>query len=138
MFMPTLSTTDPWRAYTNADQLLRMAMARPRTAARPPWPPVTVEHNGAVTVRALVPGLSREDLQITATEDSITIQGERKHPEGYELRRQERPVGSFERTFTFRDPIDPDRISASVKDGILVVTVPHAEKSQPRRITIEG
>ena len=89
---------------------------------------------------AEVPGLGENDIQISATMDSLTIAGERKAaaPEGYAAHRQERGALRFARSFALPAKIDVDKVSASVKNGVLTVTMPKHPESQPKAITVKA
>ncbi len=87
------------------------------------------EKDDEVIVEAELPGVKREDLEVSAADDSITIRGETKHEEetkeeGYyrkEIRR-----GSFYRTVPLPAPIDEDKVTAKLEDGVLTIRAPKA------------
>jgi len=109
------------------------------STARGSWPPVNLHDSGEeLVLSALVPGMSEKDLTITANQDMINIAGERKTsvPEGHSVHRQERGSVRFSRSFTFPCKCDLERVSASVKDGVLTVKVAKAPEAKPRQITI--
>lgn len=90
-------------------------------------------------IRAELPGVKSGDIDMQATAKNLTISGERKiETEGEEIRyhRREREAGKFSRAIAMPTEIDPDRIEASMKDGILTIHVPKAEAVKPRRISI--
>lgn len=89
-----------------------------------------------VYVRAEIPGLEMADLELTLTEKSLVIKGERKAPEGAFIR-QERPAGGFQRIINLNLPIDRDAVKATLADGLLSVVLPKAEDVQPRKIAID-
>ena len=93
-----------------------------------------------LTVEAELPGFRREDIEILATHDTLTIRGERvrQHPQGAEAARYERSFGRFERAVSFGVPIDPDGISASLRDGVLRITMPKTPEARARRIEVTG
>jgi len=91
-------------------------------------------------LRAELPGLKGEDLNIQATDNNISISGERKLPEENEnarFHRRERDSGRFSRAVTLPGKIDNDKISANISDGILTVTVPKADSARPKQIQIK-
>jgi HSP20 family protein len=103
-------------------------------------PPVDVyETPGQYVVTAELPGLSRDDIQIEVREGELTIRGQRPTPDvpPDAYHRMERLQGAFARAFAFADPIDPERISADFKDGVLTVTLPKSARTAARRITVE-
>lgn len=91
-------------------------------------------------LRAELPGVKAEDLDIQATGRNITISGERKiepDPDAT-YHRREREAGTFSRALTLPGDIDRDQIDASLKNGVLTVTVPKSEKAKPRQIEIKS
>jgi len=90
-------------------------------------------------IRAELPGVVAGDLDIQATANSISVTGERKIPsENKEARwhRREREAGKFSRMISMPSEIDPNKVDASLVDGILMVVVPKAEVSKPRQISV--
>lgn len=89
-------------------------------------------------VTAEVPGMSRDDLDIRVHEGRITIAGvRRERPRQCEqYHRVERGHGSFSRTFSLPVPMDSDRVTADLRDGVLTVTCPKADDSAARRIQV--
>ena len=90
-----------------------------------------------IVLLADVPGLKHEDLEITLDDGLLTIKGQRRY-EGNEKEKVwlGRSYGSFSRSFTLPDTVDPERLSADLADGVLTVRVPQVPKTKPRRITI--
>jgi HSP20 family protein len=90
-------------------------------------------------VRAELPGMKAEDINISATGNSLSISGERKIPsEGEDVRyhRRERNAGSFSRVLALPGEVDVDKIEASHVNGILTVVIPKAEVAKPKQISI--
>ncbi|WP_394825625.1 Hsp20/alpha crystallin family protein [Pendulispora albinea] len=107
------------------------------------WPAVNLFDAGTqLVVHADVPGIREQDLQLHlgGGNNTLSIAGERKAevPEGYTVHRQERGAFQFARSFTLPCKIDPERITAKVKDGVLLVTLPKAPEAQPRQITVQS
>lgn len=105
------------------------------------WPRANLSDNGStLTVTAEVPGLGEKDVELSLNQDVLTLAGERKAavPDGYLAHRQERPTVQFSRSFTLPCAVDPDRATASVKDGILTVTLEKAKEAQPRQISVKA
>lgn len=96
------------------------------------------ENKDAYFVRAEIPGIASEDLDIQSTGRNISITGQRKMPENDNAKyhRREREFGRFSRMFALPGDIDRDRIDANLKDGILTITIPKAEVAKPRQIKI--
>jgi HSP20 family protein len=110
-------------------------------AAAVGWPPANVLDTGAALVVALeAPGLGEKDVSLTATADSLVVSGERKAdlPEGYAVHRAERGALRFSRSFTMPTKIDADKVTATIKNGLLTITLPKAAEAQPRQITVKA
>jgi HSP20 family protein len=106
------------------------------------WAPAVdlKEQEGQFVLKADMPGMKREDIDIQVENNLLTISGER-HFEADERRedyhRIERAYGKFMRTFTLSTRVKADTITATYKDGILTVTIPKAEESKPKKIVIK-
>ena len=94
----------------------------------------------AFVLLAEVPGLADSELQLSATQDSLTISGERKAaaPKGYAVHRRERGDLRFSRSFALPARIDVDKVTAELKNGLLIVTMPKHPESQPKQITVKA
>jgi HSP20 family protein len=94
-----------------------------------------------VVVTMDVPGFRSDELSIEVEDRFLTVRGERKRPqaaEGTSYVHVERPFGSFERRITIPGGADPDRITASLHDGVLSLIVPKPERLKPKAIAIDG
>lgn len=104
-------------------------------------PPVDIrETEEALVLAAELPGLTKEDVEITLENNILTLAGERKlekDAKGETWHRVERAYGSFSRSFTLPASVRTDRVEAVFADGILTVTLPKMEESKPRRISIK-
>lgn len=101
------------------------------------------EENGNIVVKAEVPGLKKEDIEVTATEDSISIKGEFKQEQKVEDKgfyRQERRFGRFIRTIPMPTAVNPEQVKAGFKDGVIEITAPkaEAEKAKEKKVPIEA
>jgi HSP20 family protein len=86
-----------------------------------------------------IPGVERENIEITLEDGVLTLKGERRGAtatNGQDYRRKERRHGTFMRQFSLPETVDMQNISATVKDGVLDVVIPKQAKPQPTRITI--
>jgi HSP20 family protein len=105
------------------------------------WPRAALWDNGsALTLMAELPGLSEKDVKLTVNADVLSLEGERRTPapEGFSVHRQERPAARFARSFAFPCKVDVERTTATVRDGVLTVSLPKAAESQPRQITVRS
>jgi HSP20 family protein len=106
------------------------------------WSPAldVFEDKDNLFVKAELPGMKKEDIEISIHDDVLTLSGERtdeqKHHEG-EIHRSERFVGKFQRTLTLPTAVDVDKVKASYKDGILTVTLPKSEAAKPKQIQVK-
>ena len=105
------------------------------------WTPAMdmYEDKDNVYVRAELPGMKKEDIDLALHEGSLSLSGERKseeHAEDAEVYRAERFFGRFQRTVTLPTPVATDKVKAQYKDGILTVTLPKAEEAKPKHIDV--
>jgi HSP20 family protein len=126
---------------SDLDRLFDGFFAGRRPNGRSRWLPAMdlVERDDHLVLRADLPGLSEEDVNIEVKDNVLTVSGERRseHEEkadGYY--RVERGFGSFSRSLTLPEGIDPDGVSASFDKGVLEVQIPKPEERKPRRIEI--
>jgi len=110
-----------------------------RTMRRGTFPPVNV---GAaperVDIYLFAAGLDPKSLDISIQQNLLAVSGERKVPvdESADYYRQERFDGEFRRVITLPDDVDPDRVEAKYRDGVLHITVQRREAVRPRQITV--
>jgi len=98
-----------------------------------------IDHDNEIEVQAALPGVKKEDLDVSITNQLITIRTstkEEKKEEGKYFRR-EITRGEFQRTLSLPDNVDEANAKASFKDGILTVTIPKTEKSKRKTIEIQ-
>jgi HSP20 family protein len=101
-----------------------------------------VEDDAGLTIRAEVPGMKVEDVEITLTKKEVTLRGERRehHEERKEgsIKTSEWLYGSFQRTIPLAFEVDEDKVDASVKDGILSIHVPKTTqaRSETKKVSI--
>ena len=95
----------------------------------------------AIYVEALAPGLNPDSLNVTAVHNSVTISGEKlpasteAKPEAYH--RTERAAGRFVRNIELPTEVDDSKVTAEYRNGLLTITLPKAEKAEPRKIVVE-
>jgi HSP20 family protein len=104
------------------------------------FPAVDVyEDKDNLLVKAELPGLKKEDIQISLDNGNLTLSGERKQEEKHQeadVYRSERWVGRFHRSVSLPSRVDADKINATYADGVLTVTLPKAEDAKPKQIPI--
>jgi HSP20 family protein len=99
-----------------------------------------IEDDKNYTVKAELPDVKKEDVHLSVEDGVLTLTGERKFEKEEKNRkyhRTERAYGKFARSFSLPTNIDPQKVSASYKDGILNVTVAKSEKAMPKQIEIK-
>jgi HSP20 family protein len=97
------------------------------------------EDNDNFYVHAELPGMKRENIDISLHDGALTIVGERTEDKRYEkseTHRSERFLGKFHRTFTLPTPVQADKVKATYTDGVLTVTLPKAEEAKPKQIQV--
>lgn len=90
-------------------------------------------------VKVELPGMKREDIDVSLHEGSLSISGERKSEQKHEdaeVYRAERFFGRFQRTVTLPTPVAADEVKAQYKDGILTITLPKTEEAKPKHIDV--
>jgi HSP20 family protein len=103
-------------------------------------PPVDIqETDDAYRIHAELPGMTKDDIQITLENNVLRLSGERKlekdvKKENYH--RIERTYGAFSRSFALPTQVSPDKVEAKFENGVLSIVVPKAEQAKPRRIAI--
>jgi HSP20 family protein len=103
-------------------------------------PSLSVEDRGeALALRAELPGMSENELELTVTGTSLTLKGERKveAPAGYTTHRSERSSYRFARTFELGVKVDAEKAQASLANGVLTVTLPKAADARPKQIQVK-
>jgi HSP20 family protein len=133
---------DPFDVLVNLQRALDAQTAsgwlQNQTASQGPFPPINVFQQGDDILAIIeLPGVETSDLQIQAKENTIRISGKKvaNYPEG-SVHRRERVFGEFDRTLSLPIQLDPDRIKAEYRDGVLALLLPRAESEKPRTIKI--
>ena len=98
------------------------------------------ETDTGFTVRAHLPGLKQDDVNVTARDGVLTISGKRKltAPEGYQPTRRERMDYDFSRSFRLPQVVDVASADAQLEDGVLTLSLKKHEKAQPRQIAVRA
>jgi HSP20 family protein len=104
------------------------------------YPPLNIFRKGdGFALAAEVPGINRSDLEIQVNGRTIRLAGSKsvQYPENASVHRRERLQGRFDRSITLPIEVDQDGISAECRDGVLILTLPRAERDAPRSIRID-
>ena len=113
------------------------------TGLRGNWAPavdIYETENHDLVVRAELPGINREDIEVVVENSTLVLKGEKKldtEVKEEHYRRIERTYGTFHRSVTLPNTVDAGRISADVKNGVLTVKLPFREEAKPRTINVD-
>jgi HSP20 family protein len=119
----------PWAELSRTSQLLSG------------WTPALDVHEDKdnFVVHAELPGMKREEIEVSLHDGMLSISGERKLDKQYEeaeVYRTERFFGKFQRTVTLPAPVAADKVKAQYQDGILTITLPKTEAAKPKQIEV--
>jgi HSP20 family protein len=111
-------------------------------STRGAWVPAVdiYEHDGALVIKAELPDMKREDIDVTVEKSTLTIRGERKLSSEVKednFHRIERSFGAFSRSFSLPSTVDVNKTAAEYKDGVLIVRLPIREEAKPRTIKVD-
>lgn len=105
-------------------------------------PAVDIYENGKqeLVLKAELPDMKREDIQVVFENNTLTIKGERKFESDVnkeQFHRVERAYGTFSRSFSLPSTVDASKIAAEYRNGVLTVSLPFREEAKPRTINVE-
>ena len=142
---------NPWNEVSalqdRINRLFEDSFPAQRASANEPlpgeWQPVVdvFDTEDAILVQAELPGLKKEDISIEVKENVLTLKGERnedKEVKAENYYRRERCFGRFQRSFNLPAAVDPEKIVASYKDGVLKVKITKPEEKKPKQIEIKS
>jgi HSP20 family protein len=112
----------------------------PAAWSRIAYPPMNIwEDDSALYVEAELPGHSLDQIEVSVAGDLLTLKGVRQVtvPENATALRRERGIGQFERAVSLPCPVQADRVEASLRQGVLTITLPKTAELQPRRIAVK-
>jgi HSP20 family protein len=105
------------------------------------YPPVNAYANeDGIALTAQLPGMTQDDLDISVFRDTLTLRG-RRQPEASERQayhRRERGQGEFVRNISLPFSVDPERVEATIQDGVLRISLHRPEEDKPKRIRVSG
>lgn len=125
------------------NRLFNHALIRPTPpASETLWTPAVDVHvrDGNVVVKADLPGLSKDDIDISVQNNVLTLKGEKKHEK--EVKEEnyyclERTFGTFQRTIELPSEVDSSKVKAAYKDGVLEIVLPQVETAKPKKIKVD-
>ena len=147
MSLMRISRWEPFREMVALSDRLNRAMGdlTPFSAVEGvgAWlPPVDiVEESDRLVFRAEVPGVNRDDIDISVENGTLILRGEKKQEKevrSESAHRIERFYGAFSRSFVLPTSVTADKITATYKDGVLEIVLPKADEARPRKITVKA
>ena len=104
-------------------------------------PPVDIYSTGdhELVIKAEIPGINKDDIEITVENFTLTIRGEKKTEQTVkddQFHRVERSYGTFTRSFALPHTVDSNRVEADYKDGVLTIKLPLREEAKPKQIKV--
>ena len=133
-------TTGVSKTNTTSESVATARNETARSTAEALMPPVDViEDSTGITLRADLPGVPKDKLSLQVEADTLTIEAEMTvaTPEGMEASYAEVHVPRYRRAFTLSKELDPSKVSAELRNGVLNLRIPKAEHAQPRRIEVK-
>ena len=146
--MAIVRWTDPFREFAHLQDRINRVFAdsygnqEGLTASNAWVPPVDIFQNGEheVVLKAELPDMTREQIDITVDNGTLTIKGEKKFSNEVkeeQYHRVERRYGSFSRSFSLPTTVDANKVAAEYKNGVLTVHLPMREEAKPRQVKVE-
>ncbi len=139
-----LFTEFPFRSFEDSlSRLFQEQRQQVTPSSAKPWTPAVdiLETENELIVKAEVPGVTEKDIDIQIVDGALVLKGERKFEEekkdeksGY--RRVERSYGAFARYFSLPETVDPEKVKADYKHGVLTVTLGKKELAKPKQIKV--
>lgn len=143
-----LQNWDPFRQLSSLRQEIDRLFDEPLASLTRPqdfwlggsWPTVDIrEDRDSLTISVEVPGMKKEDIDVSFHDGVLSISGERKVEEKLndaEAHRSERFTGRFHRSFSLPVKVSADKANATYQDGVLTITLPKAEEAKPKQIEV--
>jgi len=145
----TLVRFDPFREFNAIQDRMNRILGEYYRGAdddvmrRGTWvPPVDIYDTGnhELIIKAELPDMTKDDIEITVENGSLTLKGEKKMDQDLKeehCRRVERAYGTFTRTFSLPPTVDTSKVSADYKNGVLTVKLPVREEAKPKQIQVQ-
>jgi HSP20 family protein len=136
----SLTHYDPFASLKLFEDAVARMWSEPR--ATRPWSPAVdiVETEDALVLKADLPDVKLEDIDVRVENETLTIKGERKFEKEEKIKgyhRIERSYGAFMRSFTVPASLEAEKVSAEYKNGVLTVTLPKREEAKPRQVKVQ-
>ena len=140
MSTQTALSYDPFQGLRLFEDAVTRLMSEP--SAGRPWAPAVdiLESEEAITLKADIPGVKVEDIDIKVENNTLTLSGHRKFEKDEKVKgfhRIERSYGDFVRSFALPPTVETDKVGAEYRNGVLAITLPKKETSKPRQVKVE-
>ena len=147
--MALVRWTDPFREFSQLQDRLNRAFADAYgrsdegLLSSGSWlPPVDIYQTGEhqLVIKAELPDMTREDIDVTVDKGTLTIKGEKKlssEMKEEQFHRIERRYGTFSRSFSLPPSVDPSRVAAEYRNGVLTVKLPMRDEAKPRQVKVD-
>lgn len=137
--MSTNLTIDPVNGLRFFEDAVTRLLSEPRTGR--PWSPAVdiFESEDALTLRADLPDVKLEDIDVRVENQTLTVSGHRKFERDEKVKgyhRIERSYGDFVRSFAVPSTVDTEKVAADYKNGVLTITLPKKETAKPRQVKV--
>ena len=137
--MSTAVTLDPFGGLRLFEDAVTRLMSEPR--ANRPWSPSVdiFETEDALTLKADLPDVRIEDIDVRVEHQTLTLRGQRKFGKEENIKgyhRIERSYGEFVRSFAVPSTVDTEKVQADYKNGVLTITLPKKEAAKPRQVKV--
>jgi HSP20 family protein len=137
--MSTAVTLDPFHGLRVFEDAVTRLLNEPRTGR--PWSPAVdiLESEDALTLKADLPDVNVNDIDIRVENDTLTLTGKRKFEKDDKVKgyhRIERSYGEFTRSFALPPLVEADKVAADYKNGVLTITLPKKEAAKPRQVKV--
>ena len=145
----TLVRVNPWRTAPAVNSLIdrffndTFLPAEEKTSTEPHglWRPVVdvYDNENAIVLKADLPGMNKEDIEIDVDDRILTLKGERTYDnetKEKDFYRRERSFGTFKRVFTLPENVSAESINADFKNGVLTIEITKPEEKKPKHITV--
>ncbi|HDQ44970.1 MAG TPA: Hsp20/alpha crystallin family protein [bacterium] len=137
-----LNRTETWRWLDDLQREMNRLFDGYGFTPQRAFPAVNIRANAEeALVSAELPGVELKDLRLSVMNNTLTLEGVRRGEpvkEGESVHRQERKIGDFKRFLELPFSVNPDRITAGLKNGILTIRLPRREEDKPKSIQIQG
>lgn len=137
--MSNALSLDPFQGLRHFEDAITRLMSEPRTGR--PWSPAVdiAETEDALTVKADLPDVNIEDIDIRVENNTLTLSGHRKFEKDQTIKgwhRIERSYGDFVRSFSVPNSVDTEKVSAEFRNGVLTIALPKKEAAKPRQVKV--